>query len=207
MNTYAQNTYSPYLPMAFGALPAMVVTALLVVLMHSLIASDMEYIEEDPIIVTEIIQPDPELTKFETITRPVAPISPETPPKTRTRLFSENLDIGPQFDDFTTPFPMDGQDITIGVGGGGIVAYLKPEPIYPSRLLSRGIEGHVDLAFDVTATGATTNIRVIDSYPANAFERAAISALKKWKYKVPVIDGVSRGQVDMMTRISFAVEG
>ncbi len=89
---------------------------------------------------------------------------------------------------------------------GGIVAYLKPQPVYPSRPLTKGIEGHVDLVFDIAVTGSTTNIRIIDAQPQGLFERAAIRALEKWRYKVPVIDDVPQGQVDMMTRMRFALE-
>jgi TonB family protein len=74
------------------------------------------------------------------------------------------------------------------------------------RRLSGSIEGYVDLAFDIAVTGLTTNIRVIAAQPEGVFNRAAIAALKKWKYKVPVIDGFARGQLDMMTRIRFELK-
>lgn len=207
MNTYTPRHYSSILPMTLGALPAAVVTALLVMLMHSLIASDTPYVEEESTIVAPLVMSDPKPIELRTIQPPVAPVSAETPPKTHRRVFENNPEIDQRMGEFIAPVPEGGPGIVIGVGGGGIVAYLKPQPVYPSRAISRGIEGHVDLAFDIIASGATTNIRVIDAHPANVFERAAISALKKWKYKVPVIDGVSKGQVDMMTRMTFEVDG
>ncbi|MEM6486411.1 MAG: energy transducer TonB, partial [Pseudomonadota bacterium] len=84
--------------------------------------------------------------------------------------------------------------------------FLKLQPEYPSRALSRGIEGYVDLAFDISSTGATSNIRVVDAEPEGVFERAAIRALERWKYKVPITKGVPQGQVDMMTRLRFELE-
>jgi TonB family protein len=74
------------------------------------------------------------------------------------------------------------------------------------RRLSGSIEVYVDLAFDIAVTGLTTNIRVIAAQPEGVFNRAAIAALKKWKYQVPVIEGAARGQAGMMTRIRFELK-
>ena len=87
-----------------------------------------------------------------------------------------------------------------------VVPYLKLQPEYPSRALTRGIQGYVDLAFDITAAGTTSNIRVLQAQPEGIFERAAIRALEKWKYRVPIVDDRPQGQVDMMTRMSFELE-
>lgn len=206
MNTYVQKPYSSLLPFTFGAMPAAVVTALLIVLMHSLIDTEMPKIIDDPTIIAPIVRPPEELP---TITKvPPAPKPTEvTPPPARVDPTNK---ISPQDDviawSMEVPAPDDGGEIKIVDGGGGIVAYLKTQAIYPSRALSRGIEGHVDLAFDITSAGSTTNIRVIDAQPKGTFERASISALKKWKYKVPVIDGAAQEQVDMMTRMTFELE-
>ena len=94
----------------------------------------------------------------------------------------------------------------ITAGTNMVVPYLKLQPEYPTRAINRGIQGYVDLAFDITAAGTTSNIRVIEARPEGVFERAAIRALQRWKYKVPIIDGAPQGQVDMMTRLSFQLE-
>ena len=76
-----------------------------------------------------------------------------------------------------------------------VVPYLQLQPDYQRRALMRGIEGYVDLAFDVTAAGATTNIRVIEAQPEGIFERSAIRAVAKLKYKMPITDRCVPGTV------------
>ena len=206
MSAYAQRPFSSILPITLVAPPATVITALLFLLMHSLIASDTPIIDDVSTPVAEIVVPDQEPLELTRIQPPAKSVEVTPPPEWQaplSKLRLENTELG----QFTgTPVPIGDEGIEIGVGGGGIVAYLKLQPVYPSRPLSRGIEGYVDLAFDITSTGSTTNIRVIDAQPQSLFERAAIKALEKWKYKVPVIDGVAQGQVDMMTRMTFKVE-
>lgn len=202
MNTYVERPYSSILPITFGALPASVVTALLFLLMHSLIASDTPPIDEQRIRIAEIVRPDPKPIEIIPRSPPAKPVDAVPPPEWQ----APQSDPSPRGSELAwirdSPVIIIEKDGEV-LGGGGIVAYLRPEPVYPGRALTRGIEGHVDLAFDIAATGSTTNIRVIDAQPSGVFEKAATTALKKWKYKVPVIDGEPQGQVDMMTRMSF----
>lgn len=58
----------------------------------------------------------------------------------------------------------------------------RVEPRYPWRARVEGTEGFVQVGFSVTAEGEVTNIDVVDSIPAGVFDRAAIKALKKWKF-------------------------
>lgn len=206
MSTVTTRSVYPIVPLVFTSLPSAAVTALLVLLMHGLIATDTVPEEQEPAIVAEIIIPDPdpiELRLEEPVTRP----DDAAPPPA---WISPVNAVEPSDDALVVLIPGPGapgkDDIEVGTGGGGVVAYLKTQPIYPSRALTRGIEGYVDLHFDVTAAGSTTNIRVIAAQPQGIFEKSAISALKKWKYKVPVVDGEPQAQVDMMTRMSFALE-
>jgi protein TonB len=45
------------------------------------------------------------------------------------------------------------------------------------------------LRFTITATGTVIDPIVLDSKPKRIFDRAAIRALKKWKYRPRVVDG------------------
>ena len=67
---------------------------------------------------------------------------------------------------------------------------VKVEPQYPQRALARGIEGYVLLSLTVTTTGSTKDPVVIEADPPGMFERAAISAALKFKYKPKVVDRV-----------------
>jgi protein TonB len=57
--------------------------------------------------------------------------------------------------------------------------------VYPPRARSRGIEGWVDVAFIVDATGRVTDARVLSAQPAGAFDEAALAAVRRWRYAPP----------------------
>jgi protein TonB len=69
------------------------------------------------------------------------------------------------------------------------VPLVRVPPQYPIRAAERGIEGWVVLRFTITATGTVIDPIVLDSKPKRIFDRAAIRALKKWKYRPRVVDG------------------
>lgn len=60
---------------------------------------------------------------------------------------------------------------------------VRIEPIYPKQAAEQSIEGSVVLGFTITETGKTDNIVVISAEPQNVFNKEAIRALKKWRYK------------------------
>ena len=47
------------------------------------------------------------------------------------------------------------------------------------------------LEFTITETGTVRNPKVVDAKPKRIFDRAAIQAIRKWKYRPRVIDGVA----------------
>ena len=80
-----------------------------------------------------------------------------------------------------------------GTGGfssdGEYLPIVKVQPIYPRRAQSRGISGYVLLQFVVTATGTVRDPVVIEAKPPGIFDRAAINAALKFKYKPKVVNG------------------
>jgi protein TonB len=86
------------------------------------------------------------------------------------------------------------------------VPYLRSQPIYPSRALTLGIEGYVDLEFSITRSGATADIVVIRAEPEGTFNRAAKRALAKWKYKPRMVDGNAVRSEGLQTRLRFQIQ-
>lgn len=80
-----------------------------------------------------------------------------------------------------------------GTGGfssdGEYLPIVKVAPVYPRRAQTRGIEGYVLLEFIVTTTGAVRDPVVIEAQPPGIFDRAAMQAALKFKYKPKVVDG------------------
>lgn len=61
----------------------------------------------------------------------------------------------------------------------------KPAPEYPERALDANVEGSVRIAVTVAPDGRVIEATVIDSSPEGWFEKAALDAVKKWKYRPP----------------------
>ncbi len=89
------------------------------------------------------------------------------------------------------------------ISDSDIVPLVRPLHRYPSRAQARGIEGWVHLRFDVTPEGTTTNVVVVDSDPPSTFDRAAMKAVKKYKYKPRVENGVPVARPGVEVVLSF----
>lgn len=89
---------------------------------------------------------------------------------------------------------------------GEYLPIVKVAPIYPRRALSRGIEGYVIVEFTVTKLGTTRDVRVIEAKPSGIFDRAAVQAASKFKYKPRVIDGEPIEVRGVPHKITFIIE-
>ena len=89
---------------------------------------------------------------------------------------------------------------------GEYLPIVKVQPIYPQRALSRGIEGYVIVEFTVTKQGTTRDVRVVEANPTGIFDRAAMQAAAKFKYKPRVIDGEPIEVPGVQNKITFVIE-
>lgn len=64
-------------------------------------------------------------------------------------------------------------------------------PEYPQSALAKGVSGSVLLSFTVDAKGNTSDVQVLQSTPAGVFDRAAVSAVKRWKYAPVMVNGAA----------------
>ena len=90
----------------------------------------------------------------------------------------------------------------MNIAEGDYLPIVRVAPVYPARALSRGLEGFVDLSFTVTTTGSVENPIVLQS-TSSLFERAAIRAVLKFKYKPKVVDGEAIDVAGVRNRITF----
>ncbi len=72
-----------------------------------------------------------------------------------------------------------------------------PQPVYrtptnyPPSLYQQKIEGDVEIAYSLDATGAVTDARVATSTPARVFDQAALESFKEWRF-TPMLDANGR---------------
>ena len=145
-------------------------------------------------------------------TEDFTPEKPPKPPEVPPEVPPQDMDsVDPNAPTINVPPPTVAQNVDIGGPGGMNIAegdYLpivRVAPVYPSRALSRGIEGYVDLAFTVTTAGTVKDPVVIHS-TSSLFDRAAIRAVLKFKYKPRVVDGQPVEVPNVKTRITFKIE-
>ena len=75
---------------------------------------------------------------------------------------------------------------------------------YPTRAMQDNVEGWVELGYTVAANGSVTNVKIVNSQPANTFDAAATRAVGHLRYKPPLKDGKPIS-VGTMVRIVFVV--
>lgn len=80
----------------------------------------------------------------------------------------------------------------------------KVDPEYPERALTQKITGSVTLEFTVNAKGEPEDVHVVSAEPAGTFDRAAIAAVRRWRYEPLVIDGAPQ-EVTTRTTVRFAL--
>lgn len=100
-------------------------------------------------------------------------------------------------------------DVDAGISGGGDSQYLpivKVQPNYPQRALRRGIEGYVVVEFTVNKQGRVENPRVVEADPDGVFNRAAMDAARKFKYRPKTIGGEPVAVAGVRNIIRFEME-
>jgi protein TonB len=83
-----------------------------------------------------------------------------------------------------------GTNVAIAAADSDVVPIVRVNPQYPLRASERGIEGWVAVEFTISKLGTVKNPRVIGSHPSSIFDRAALKAIRKWKYNPKIEDGV-----------------
>lgn len=76
-----------------------------------------------------------------------------------------------------------------GGASSGVVALVKVKPKYPTRALTRHLEGQVTIQFTVDSAGRVENPAVTSAMPSGVFEEAALAAIKQWKFKQKIVNG------------------
>jgi len=78
--------------------------------------------------------------------------------------------------------------------------YMPPE--YPKDALKRGIGGEVRVRITVDADGKVKSAEIVNSSPAAVFDRAALDAVRRWRFK-PLAVGNPDVEATVVTNIVF----
>ena len=138
--------------------------------------------------------------------KPPPPKEPPPPPKMNVQQNQQVVNNMP-----TPNIP----NLDLGVGGdgpflgavgqvnmteeGGVIPIVRIAPQYPRKALMAKIEGWVKVKFTITPSGTVANPEVVDAKPKRIFDREAIRAILKFKFKPKVVNGVGVEQVATQT--------
>jgi len=78
--------------------------------------------------------------------------------------------------------------------------YVPPE--YPADALKKGIRGEVRVRITVGGDGKVKSATVVNSNPADVFDRAALDAVRRWRFAPPAVDNPDT-EATVMTNIVF----
>jgi TonB family protein len=70
-----------------------------------------------------------------------------------------------------------------------LVPIMRTMPAYPRDALQRSIQGVVDMHLEIRPDGTVAEAKVIRSEPPGVFDKAALTAIRKWKFQPKIVDG------------------
>lgn len=128
--------------------------------------------------------------------KPPPPKNPPPPPKMEIAKVNQQTQPMPQMDIPNLDVPMAGGGMFIGnfqqvdrTAEGDIIPVVVIRPMYPRDAAIAGIEGWVKIEFTITETGTVKDPKVLEAEPARIFNREAIRAILRWKFKPRVVNG------------------
>jgi protein TonB len=84
---------------------------------------------------------------------------------------------------------MPSENPELGQPSSGLIPIVRSKPRYPLRAEARNIEGYVIVDFTVTPTGSVIDAKVREAKPEGIFDRSALNAIVKWKFKPKIENG------------------
>ena len=193
----------------FGVALGVVATFFLFLVMQALIKSDKSPFD-DAISgrIVDFVRVEEEMAIETKLRKPKPPPPPDEPPPNKPKAQFESAADSQGIDISQISVEVD-LNIVHGAGftsDGEYLPIVKVAPVYPRRAQTRGIEGYVLLEFVVTRTGAVRDPVVLESKPPGIFDRAAVNAALKFKYKPKVVNGEPIDVAGVRNRITFELQ-
>jgi protein TonB len=141
--------------------------------------------------------------------RPEKETPPEPPPPPELQLSrthrpdAELRGVAPTYD---LGLDLEGPVLGAPPADTDVVPLVRVQPQYPLHALERGIEGWVEVRFTISAAGTVKDPEVTASEPGSMFDRAALRAIRRWKYNPMVVDGKAVEREGVKVRLVFELE-
>lgn len=176
-------------------------TLMLFFIMKNLVTSDQIFVEpDDPGIVIELIE-TPEMgpvdDRQKRIIKPDTPVdTPAKPPVSFKNNPVKEYSIG------HSPTKKHGT-IKFGLADGPQLPIMTVLARYPRNAIRQNIEGYVIVEFDINELGQVINPRVSEGYPSAVFNKSALEAIQRFKFKPKVINGEAEMVYGVLYRFTY----
>lgn len=133
---------------------------------------------------------------------PKEPPQPDTPPDTPD--VSTSVENVSATNNLSMSMPSIGVPLSSGDGpylgalsqGQGLAGFdtdvipvVRVAPTYPRRALQAKLTGYVTLSVTINPDGTVSDAKVVESDPPRMFDRSALKAIKRWKFRPKVVNG------------------
>jgi protein TonB len=95
--------------------------------------------------------------------------------------------------------------LTAGLSDRAPLPLVRVEPQYPPQAARKGLEGWVRVQFTISTAGSVRDAVVVDSSDS-VFERAALTAVNKWKYQPQMKEGKPVETSEIRVVLRFRME-
>lgn len=193
-----------------AGLVAVLVSLSLFWAMHLMVRSDDELTRSanDRTVIDFIrLQQDSETQRRERRQpEPPMPPKPQLPqsdvaqdaPVTMQRLPMITLDVNPDVGLSRQSFLGDAV-VGMGLGDSDVLPLVAIKPNYPRQAFARKIEGFVRARLEINPEGSVVSVEIIEAEPRGVFEREAIRALYRYKFRPRMVDGQAMPQQAVQT--------
>jgi len=128
--------------------------------------------------------------------KPPPPKEPPPPPKLQVQNVNRVVSPLPNLNFPKLDIPINGSGAFVGAlaatdpnAEGDVIPLVRIQPLYPRRAAIAKIEGFVTVEFTITETGTVIDPTVVEAKPPRVFDREALRAILKWKFKPRIVDG------------------
>jgi len=134
----------------------------------------------------------------------------QAPPPPEISVSKASLDPSGDFASIS-PEINTGDALSGGIGAGAgtnrdATPLVRIDPEYPLRMRQRGIEGWVAIRFTIAKAGTVKDAVVVASDPPGPFDKAALSAVRRYRYNPKIVDGRAVERPGQKVRLDFTME-
>ncbi|SFB83705.1 energy transducer TonB [Pseudoalteromonas denitrificans] len=161
-----------------------------------------------PIVIDVISEPEIKKVTLRDRMPPPPQIKPQPPRNIRPQV--ESIAQGGQLTHYTPSLsqiePKINMPTMLSSGQGGATPLVRISPKYPIKAAREGKQGWVQIGFTISEIGTVTSPFIINSEPKRLFDKAALRAIRKWKYKPKMINGKTVKQTNQSIQLDFKID-